>query len=305
LKAANEMVSSMHRHHKPCVGHRFSLGIIDDEGTVRGAAIVGRPVSRETSQYDIAEVSRLVTDGCQNGCSALYGACARVAKEMGFTKIQTYILESEPGTSLKASGWVMEAITSGGNWNHSWRKGRREDQPMVRKQRWSKTFEGTTEPNTTRSKMRGQDLTQYAKDCRAAENKSAFDEIIGDPFAKPEPTSGHYVTIKSRGAVQAMQNNFDEGIATRNPSSPNVTDFICDVERTLELTLTPPELTMFVDTYIYELTGEGTFDQSARSRIEQRIGRAFRDNRISPVSKYFTAIRRKINDRNNARASRN
>lgn len=152
--------------------------------------------------------------------------------------------------------------------------------------------------------MRGQDLTQYAKDCRAAENKSAFDEIIGDPFAKPEAISGHYMTIKSRGAVQAAQNNFDEGIATRNPACPNVTDFVCDVERTLELTLTPAELIMFVNTYIYELTGNGTFDQSARSRIEQRVGKAFRDNRISPVSKYFTAIRRKTNDRNNAPGSR-
>lgn len=140
LKQANDLVSKFHRHHKPSVGHRFSLGAVDENGNLHGAAIVGRPVSRELPPYAVAEVNRLVTDGTPNACSALYGACARVAKEMGFLKIQTYILESEPGTSLKASGWIFEDWTSGGNWNHSWRKGRREDQPMVRKQRYGKYF---------------------------------------------------------------------------------------------------------------------------------------------------------------------
>lgn len=140
LKQANELVAKLHRHHKPSVGHRFSLGVVDENGILHGAAIVGRPVSRELPQYVVADVNRLVTDGTSNACSVLYGACARVAKEMGFLKIQTYILESESGTSLKASGWIFEDWTSGGNWNHSWRKGRREDQPMVRKQRWGKFF---------------------------------------------------------------------------------------------------------------------------------------------------------------------
>jgi hypothetical protein len=129
-----------HRHHKPVVGHRFSLGVVDKQGTTHGAAIVGRPVSRETDQYQVAEVTRLVTDGTKNACSILYAGCARVAKEMGFAKIQTYILDTEPGTSLLASGWKFELTTSGGNWNHSWRKQRREDQPMCPKQRWAKIF---------------------------------------------------------------------------------------------------------------------------------------------------------------------
>jgi len=35
----------------------------------------------------------------------------------------------------------FDGMTTGGNWNHSWRKGRREDQPMCRKQRWVKKFQ--------------------------------------------------------------------------------------------------------------------------------------------------------------------
>lgn len=139
LKQANELIASLHRHHKPVVGHRFSIGV-EHDGELVGAAVVGRPVARAVEQYRVAEVTRLVTDGSKNACSALYSAAARICKEMGFDKIQTYILESEPGTSLKASGWQFEQETSGGDWNHSWRKGRRTDQPMVKKQRWGRKF---------------------------------------------------------------------------------------------------------------------------------------------------------------------
>lgn len=143
LKQANDLVESLHRHHKKVVGHRFSIGL-EVDGTLVGAAICGRPVARKTDQDRILEVSRLVTDGTENACSALYGACARVAKEMGFKKIQTFILESEPGTSLKASGWIDEGKAGGLDWNVPSRGGRRTDQPQVMKRRWAKYF-GTTE----------------------------------------------------------------------------------------------------------------------------------------------------------------
>lgn len=139
LSQANDLVLRLHRHHKPVVGHRFSLGAMDQEKVVE-AAIVGRPVARAVDQYRVAEVTRLVTDGTKNSCSFLYSACARVAREMGFDRIQTYILCTEPGVSLRAAGWKEDGQTAGGNWNHSWRKGRREDQPMIPKIRWSKNF---------------------------------------------------------------------------------------------------------------------------------------------------------------------
>ena len=45
LKEANAFVERYHRHHKPVVGHKFSIGATDGE-TIVGVAIVGRPVSR-------------------------------------------------------------------------------------------------------------------------------------------------------------------------------------------------------------------------------------------------------------------
>jgi hypothetical protein len=137
LKKANEIVTQWHRHHKPSVGHKFSIALVEDEDYI-GIAICGRPVARGSDDGLTLEVARLCTDGTPNACSKLYGACARVAKEMGYVKIQTYILQSEPGTSLKASGWIMEAVTAGGQWKRTDGVINRTDQPTEPKQRWVK-----------------------------------------------------------------------------------------------------------------------------------------------------------------------
>ena len=139
LSQANELISAWHRHHKPVQGHRFSIGARDGFDIV-GAAVVGRPVGRKTDQYLIAEVTRLVTNGHKNTCSFLYSAAARIAKEMGFEKIQTFVLMEEDGTSLRAAGWEFEALTD--SKPHKWhsRDGRREGQPGERKARWSKSL---------------------------------------------------------------------------------------------------------------------------------------------------------------------
>jgi hypothetical protein len=101
LAQANSLVTELHRHHKKVVGHRFSIGVYQD-GRFCGAAIVGRPVARKTDQNNVAEITRVVTDETKNACSILYAAATKAAKAMGYASIQTFILESEPGSSLKA-----------------------------------------------------------------------------------------------------------------------------------------------------------------------------------------------------------
>ena len=71
LKSANEFVATNHRHHKPVVGHKFSLSAIQDEKIV-GVVIVGRPVARMRDNGTTLEVTRLCTDGTRNVCSFLY-----------------------------------------------------------------------------------------------------------------------------------------------------------------------------------------------------------------------------------------
>jgi len=92
--------------------------VLDADGRLHGVAIVGRPVSRHLDDGLTAEVTRLCTDGLPNACSFLYSACVRIARDMGYEKIITYILASENGASLRASGWqAVEGLRGGGNWN--------------------------------------------------------------------------------------------------------------------------------------------------------------------------------------------
>lgn len=140
LAEANELVARWHRHHQPVVAHRFSLGIIDEDGLLHGACIVSKPVARLAGDKRcVLEVLRLVVDGTPNCCSALYAAAARAGKAMGYERIQTYILDQETGTSLKASGWVCEGTAGGGDWSRPSRP-RTNKHPVSLKQRWALTL---------------------------------------------------------------------------------------------------------------------------------------------------------------------
>jgi hypothetical protein len=141
LKQANAAIAEWHRHHKPVQGHRFSIGAYDGD-TLCGVCVVGRPVARGCDPYGVAEVTRLATNGAGNACSFLYGRAARAAQAMGFARIQTYILAEEPGTSLRAAGWVLDGHTKGGDWNNGPYAGRRRtDQPQGPKLRYGRDFD--------------------------------------------------------------------------------------------------------------------------------------------------------------------
>jgi hypothetical protein len=116
LDEANAFVAQHHRHHLPVVGHKFSIGCAADNEIV-GVVIVGRPVSRRRDDGVTLEVTRLCTDGTRNACSFLYGAAARAAFALGYRRIGTYILKSEPGTTLLAAGWRLIGERGGGSWS--------------------------------------------------------------------------------------------------------------------------------------------------------------------------------------------
>lgn len=117
LEEANLFVSKHHRHHDPVIGHKFSVAISDELGTVRGVAIVGRPVSRMADNGWTLEVNRCCTDGVPNGCSMLYRAAWRASKAMGYTKLITYTLPEEGGSSLKGAGFRLVGERGGGKWD--------------------------------------------------------------------------------------------------------------------------------------------------------------------------------------------
>lgn len=118
-------VKQHHRHHRAPAGHKFSLAV-ESEGDIVGVCMVGRPVARHLDDGWTLEVNRVATNGHKNACSMLYGAAWRVTKNMGYRKLITYILGSEPGTSLRAAGWSEIGKRGGSTWN-------RENRPRVDK----------------------------------------------------------------------------------------------------------------------------------------------------------------------------
>lgn len=135
FREAKEFNKLYHRHNPDVVGCKFCLSCWDDDQLV-GVAICGRPVGRYLDDGITCEINRLCTDGTYNACSVLYGACCRVAKAMGYHKIITYTLQSEPGTSLKASGFTCEGEAGGTHWTGKRNKG--QDIPAEMKTRWSR-----------------------------------------------------------------------------------------------------------------------------------------------------------------------
>jgi|TARA_R100000773_G_C4203751_1_gene105296 hypothetical protein len=134
LAEANHFVLEQHRHHNPVVGHKFSIGICDNN-KIRGVCIVGRPVSRILDNGMVLEVNRCCTDGVKNGCSMLYGAAWRAAKAMGYKKLITYTLEEEGGASLRASNWKLIGEAGGGKWSRKDRP-RVDTHPLQTKLKW-------------------------------------------------------------------------------------------------------------------------------------------------------------------------
>jgi len=104
---AKAFVNEHHRHNIAPVGHKYSIGLSDGEKVV-GVAMVGRPIARHNDDGTTLEVLRVcVLDGYKNACSKLYAAAWHVAKNLGYKRLITYTLVSEPGTSLKAAGWKV------------------------------------------------------------------------------------------------------------------------------------------------------------------------------------------------------
>lgn len=126
-----------HRHHRAPTGGLFAVAVSNGQ-EVRGVAVIGRPVARMLQDGWTAEVTRLCTLGDKNACSMLYAAAWRAARALGYRRLITYILKSEPGTSVAAAGWRLVGAAGGGSWNVPSRP-RVDRHPLEQKQLWEVT----------------------------------------------------------------------------------------------------------------------------------------------------------------------
>lgn len=136
FEAACTFITTHHRHHKAPQGWKFGTSLVDCAGRVVGVVIIGRPVSRRQDDGATLEVTRLCTvEGAPNAASQLYGIARRVAKDLGYNRIITYILLDEEGTTLKAAGWKLVRESRGGSWDQPSR-GRTDKAPTGKKTLW-------------------------------------------------------------------------------------------------------------------------------------------------------------------------
>lgn len=134
LREANAFVRRLHRHHGDARGCLYCVAVALGDRIV-GVAIVGRPVSRMLQDGYTAEVTRCCTDGTEHAPSKLYAASWRVAQQLGYRRMLTYVLDTEPGTTLKAAGWKCYGEAGGGSWSRAGRP-RVDLHPTQTKIRW-------------------------------------------------------------------------------------------------------------------------------------------------------------------------
>jgi len=134
---ACEFIKRHHRHHLPPQGWKFGIAVNDGKKVV-GVITVGRPVARHLDDGWTLEVTRSCTDGTRNANSKLYSAAWRAARALGYKKLLTYTLITEPGTSLRAAGWKLIKKAGGGTWNRKNRP-RVDMHPVGQKLLWEAT----------------------------------------------------------------------------------------------------------------------------------------------------------------------
>lgn len=135
-EAALDFVARVHRRLPKVQGAMWCVSVRSGAEIV-GVALVGWPSQEQTTdEIDHLRVLRCaVKEGYKNACSMLYGACWRAARAMGADSMDTFTNLDEPGTSLRAAGWIEAGTTKGGHYGRPSRA-RRPQVNAEPKRRW-------------------------------------------------------------------------------------------------------------------------------------------------------------------------
>ena len=113
IKRAQAWITGTHRRLPDMQGAMWAVRILRG-GEMVGVAAVGNPARLLAEEGVLCVLRVAVIEDVPNACSMLYGACSRAARAMGATSLVTYTHLDEPGTSLRAAGWIDGGETAGG-----------------------------------------------------------------------------------------------------------------------------------------------------------------------------------------------
>lgn len=142
FRTARGFVAMHHAHCGPPVVARFSAGVWNG-WSLLGVATLGNPVARALCGRGTIELNRLCVRRDTpaalrwNAASMLLGWCAKEAASRGFREIVSYVLATEPATSLIAAGWEAQTKVRARGW-HSQIRPRSDRNAWVEKVRWGK-----------------------------------------------------------------------------------------------------------------------------------------------------------------------
>jgi hypothetical protein len=143
LRLAQSFVRENHRHNSPPQGHKFSIGLTNNDKLI-GVIIAGRPIARAHDDGFTIEVTRCcVHENERNANSKLYAAAIRAARAMGYRRVISYTLPEESGATMKAVGFRKDGMTkyNPNGWNMPGRpRTEPERYPKGDKIRWILNF---------------------------------------------------------------------------------------------------------------------------------------------------------------------
>lgn len=116
VRAACDEVKRLHRHLPRVVGGLFATSVYVD-GKLVGVGVASLPKARMSRDGFTVEITRIATNGHRNACSKLYGALCRASAAIGARRAITYTRLDEPGTSLRAAGFLERGITKEESWD--------------------------------------------------------------------------------------------------------------------------------------------------------------------------------------------
>lgn len=115
-REACQVVKRLHRHLPRVVGGLFAASVFVADELV-GVGVASQPKAPRSRDGFTVEITRIATDGHPNACSKLYGALCRAAAAVGYRRAITFTRLDEPGTSLRAAGFVDDGLTREQSWD--------------------------------------------------------------------------------------------------------------------------------------------------------------------------------------------